>query len=168
MSGNRIDYALKAFGGSVLAHSETLCVGVEGVFGWFAKPNAEPEDVIDVSVNPSHCWPMKGSKGFIVIKLSQPILMDEFVVSHISHKITPDYSTAPKNLRIYGIADASKINEYEFLTEIEYIAKSKPTQYFPVPSKSYPFEAVRVEVESNQGSSELTCIYRFQMYGIKP
>ena len=167
--GNKVDYALSAFGGSIISHSETLCVttGPVNIFGLFARPNAKPEDAIDISMTPGSCWPMKGSSGQLTIKFSHAIILEEILLSHISYKITPDYSTAPKNLKIYGIVDSSRPDDVEYLADITYSSFSKPTQRFQVPKRHYPFQGMKVEVLSNQGSPELTCLYRIQAHGTK-
>ena len=48
---------------------------------------------------------MQGSEGFAVVKLAKPIHVEQFVLSYIDHRLTPDYSAAPRLLSVYVCFD---------------------------------------------------------------
>jgi len=85
-----VDYALAGAGAYVVsgAHSDTYkqptpCGG--NIIGWLRelmggchlKPKI-PNEMLTADVRPGSCWPMKGSKGFAVIRLRQPVLLSSF------------------------------------------------------------------------------------------
>ena len=162
--GKRVDYALKAFGAKVIDHSESHCSASDDFLLNLFVSDRTPDDVIDVNLGPTRCWPMKGASGFVVIQLRVPVIVEEFVISHIARRLTPDFSSAPKQLRVYGITDVTRLTELVFLVDVEYSANGKATQHFPIFSSEL-FAAVRIEVVSNYGSADYTCLYRFQIYG---
>ena len=141
------------------------------IFGiplWY--PSNNPRTVIQPGVLPGECWAFKGSAGFIVIQLSEPVLPTQFSVEHISKSMSPSgrIDSAPREFEVYGLA-SEKDQEPVLLGEYVYREDETPLQFFPVqvqPSRPFPY--VQLSVKSNYGNINYTCLYRFRVHGRRP
>lgn len=54
-------------------------------------------------VNPGNCWAFKGSKGFLVIRLSMRIVPTAFSLEHIPKALAPSGTllSAPRDFSVY-------------------------------------------------------------------
>jgi hypothetical protein len=52
---------------------------------------------------PGQCFPFKGDKGSVVIRLAVPVIPTEFVVEHLSKSISivGHINSAPNNFTVY-------------------------------------------------------------------
>jgi SUN domain-containing protein 1/2 len=83
----RVDYALGSGGGSVVKHSEPYVVG-KGSNWWTSMRNVVHYDA-DKMLRPSfgepgQCFPLKGSSGFVQIKLRTAIIPEAITLEHVS------------------------------------------------------------------------------------
>nr|CAH7756876.1 unnamed protein product [Callosobruchus chinensis] len=163
----RADYALEASGGkifSLLPGTEnferaktlfgiTLCEGTHG-----------PGAMLHVDMSPGHCWAIKGSQGGAVIKLLGRVKVDAVTMEHISKNISPtgEVSSAPKEFAVWGMKNPK--DRGIRLGAFTYDTDGHLVQTFPI-SNDYYFEYIQLEVLSNQGNPEYTCIYRFRVHG---
>ncbi|KAL8614754.1 hypothetical protein ACOMHN_055311 [Nucella lapillus] len=167
------DYALESAGGSVLNSrcSETYAkkTAVLSVFGipLFYLSNS-PRSVIQPEVHPGQCWAFKGEKGHVVIQLAVPIRLTGFSMEHIprSLSIHGNIDSAPKDFSVVGLrseTDYTGIN----LGNFTYQSVGTPIQYFDVQIRNPGvFAFVQVNILSNHGDREYTCVYRFRAHGV--
>ena len=132
------DYALETAGGSVVS---TRCTetyvqksGMYSIFGipiWY--PSNNPRTVIQPGVLPGECWAFKGSAGFIVIQLSEPITPFQFSLEHISKSMSPSgrIDSAPREFSVYGL-QTQKDTEPVKLGDYVYLEDGNPLQFFQV------------------------------------
>mmetsp|Transcript_15119 Transcript_15119/g.37864 ORF Transcript_15119/g.37864 Transcript_15119/m.37864 type:complete len:635 (+) Transcript_15119:29-1933(+) len=126
-----------------------------------------------------HCWAMAGSKGYLTVKLDRPVSPTALVMEHAPAKISPEAgSSAPRQFRLmgwHGPADdkegkGSVAGEEELASGSYGIDDSKSDSVtphihrFPVAS-ARPVNHVRLEIESNHGNAEYTCLYHFRLHG---
>jgi SUN domain-containing protein 1/2 len=176
---SEIDYALHSAGGTIVSRSATYRhpqssflahVGAHVVDRLTRRESQHP---IQISVlTPGECWPMKGSSGYVSIELSARIRITAAVVEHVSHKIAPHYSSAPRAMRLVGFESSSDAaNEGAVgvvLGQFEYQSFGSMIQRFEIASSASsakPFTAVRLEILSNHGNADYTCLYRVRIHG---
>lgn len=87
----RVDYALATAGGVVLKHSEPLAAGgLLSGSGWGSLTNrnkvfSDAERMLLPSFGePGQCFPLKGSSGFVQIKLRTAIIPEAVTLEHVA------------------------------------------------------------------------------------
>lgn len=87
----RVDYALATAGGVVLKHSEPLAAGgLLSGSGWGSLTNrnkvfSDAEKMLLPSFGePGQCFPLKGSSGFVQIKLRTAIIPEAVTLEHVA------------------------------------------------------------------------------------
>ena len=132
------DYALETAGGSVISTrcTETFVQksAMYSLFGipiWY--PSNNPRTVIQPGVLPGECWAFKGSSGFIVIQLTEPVLPTQFSIEHISKSMSPSgkIDSAPREFEVYGLM-WEKDTDPVLLGQYLYRDDSVPLQFFQV------------------------------------
>ncbi|KAI6059222.1 SUN domain-containing protein 3-like protein [Aix galericulata] len=140
------------------------------------------------SISPGDCWAFQGSQGHVVIRLPVKIWPAAFTIWHISRAVSPsgEVSSAPKEFAVsvslclalifgrpwpQGKAAPESVGVDEDKVEtllglFTYDVDGMIAQTFHVqkePPKT--FRHIRLEVRSNWGNPEYTCIYRVQVHG---
>jgi SUN domain-containing protein 1/2 len=167
------DLALEPAGGSVVStrctKSSVKRTSVYTFFGLpFWHPPNNPRTIIQPGAVPGECWSYEGAEGFIVIQLIAPSIVHGFTLEHIPKALSPfgHIESAPKNFQVVGLMDYNNV-ETEFLFgSYTYEDNGEPIQYFPVQFESkqaFPF--IELKIQSNHGSIEFTCVYRFRVHG---
>jgi len=176
-----VDYALESQGGSVVdgESSETYVdagstLNIFGVPVWYHVNG--PRTVIGANREPGQCWPMAGSSGHLLIRLSHPILVTGFSLEHISIQESPvkSVASAPKDFDVevfdedFSSSSAPRLKYGPFRYEDN--NSDQPVQHFGLndtvaKETSYKIVAVRLNIRSNHGHPEYTCIYRFRVHG---
>jgi SUN domain-containing protein 1/2 len=166
------DYALETAGGSVVSTrctetyiQKTAMYSIFGIPIWY--PSNNPRTIIQPGVQPGECWAFKGSSGFVVIQLSERIIPTRFSMEHISKSMSPSgkIDSAPKDFVVYGLrhekdTDPVKLGEYSYSQDQD------PLQFYEV---KYPsregFPYIELDIISNHGNLNYTCLYRFRVHG---
>lgn len=181
----RVDYALGSGGGRVVQHSEGYFPG--NGKGWgvsslnlFRKSvgglHPYAARVLEPSFGePGHCLPLIGSKVSVVIALRTSILAEAVTLEHVAKSNAYDRSSAPKQFRIFGwlgrVEGMSKEASQMFLLgEFTYDLKKSNAQTFdlPIETTGKLVNTIKLDVQSNHGSSSHTCIYRLRVHGKEP
>ena len=169
------DYALETAGGSVISTrctqtyvQRTAMYSIFGIPIWY--PSNNPRTVIQPGVQPGECWAFKGSTGYIVIKLSDAVVPTRFSMEHISRSMSPSgkIDSAPREFEVVGLR-SEKDNDPVQLGSYTYDQSQDPLQYFEVqfPTKeSFPY--IELDIKSNHGNLNYTCLYRFRVHGVSP
>ncbi|XP_027155945.1 SUN domain-containing protein 2-like [Coffea eugenioides] len=179
----RVDYALASAGGMVLKHSEPYTPGglISGP-SWIPLTNrhkvySDAEKMLRPSFGePGQCFPLKGSSGFVQIKLRTAIIPEAVTLEHAAESVAYDRSSAPQNCRVSGwlqgdssdlVADAEKML---LLTEFVYDLEKNNVQTFDVvdSARANAINMIKFEFSSNHGSPSHTCIYRLRVHGQEP
>jgi len=169
------DYALETAGGSVVSTrctetyiQKTAMYSIFGIPIWY--PSNNPRTIIQPGVQPGECWAFKGSSGFVVIQLSEGIVPTKFSMEHISKSMSPSgkIDSAPKDFVVYGLRH-EKDHDPVKLGKYSYSQDQDPLQFYEVmfPSKD-AFPYIELDIVSNHGNLNYTCLYRFRVHGVLP
>ncbi|KAK1207572.1 SUN3 protein, partial [Pygoscelis papua] len=139
--------------------------------------------------HPGNCWPFPESQGHVFIKLSVPIIPRAVTMDHVSGTMFHGdrFSRAPKDFAVY-VSDFSRVGgrglhnihkrggmkeEHEeqgkFLGQFTFLAALNPTQTFQLKEELSRFvNYLRLQVLSNWGHPDYTCLYRFRVHSDPP
>jgi len=128
----------------------------------------QPDIIIKHGRMPGQCFPFKGDRGSVVIRLAVPVVPTEFVVEHLAKSISivGHINSAPNNFTVYALKDKHD-KEGVVLGRYYYDAENGPTlQRFKPQIATVPVvEYIEVQVTSNWGNPNYTCLYRFRVHG---
>nr|VDD46847.1 unnamed protein product [Brassica oleracea] len=169
----RVDYALASGGAFVMDHSDPFLVGIVG--NWFGTSRRRVHSKAVKMLTPSfgepgQCFPLKGSNGFVQVRLRAPVVPEAVTLEHVSKAVAYDRTSAPKDCRVSGWLEDEKDMESEtrlLLTEFSYDLDRSNAQTFDIAesANSGLVNTVRLDFTSNHGSDSHTCIYRFRVHG---
>jgi len=106
----------------------------------------------------------------LTVRFSKPIFANSVTIDHIPEEIATDFSSAPKEFRVLGVAVDRAREAVEFLPfgNFTYQRDGTASQTFRLTSsltQRVAIDAATLEIVSNHGHSEYTCLYRFQVHG---
>ncbi|XP_070593754.1 SUN domain-containing protein 3-like [Erythrolamprus reginae] len=111
---------------------------------------------------------MKGSQGYVVIKLSQPVHPTSVALDHISKTVshTEEITSAPQNFSVYGFKNDFEKEEGQFLGSFVYRVDRFPLQTFKLEGEPLDkYKYMLLKILSNWQHPNYTCIYGFRVYG---
>jgi len=170
----QFDYALETAGGSVVSTrctetyiQKTALYSIFGIPVWY--PSNNPRTIIQPGVQPGQCWAFKGSAGFVVIQLSEPVKPTSFSMEHIAQSMSPSerIDSAPRDFVVLGLRSEKdpkpfQLGSYTYSQE----GGRLPLQFFAVESPSEEFfPYIELDINSNHGNVNYTCLYRFRVHG---
>ncbi|KAF3853035.1 hypothetical protein F7725_013723 [Dissostichus mawsoni] len=103
----------------------------------------------------------RGSSGVLVLRLSMSVSPSSFSLEHVPRSLSPSgsSSSAPRDFRVYGLQDEEeeegKLGSFRY-DQTESSADEQNGSWFQV---------VELQVLSNWGNPEYTCLYRFRVHG---
>ena len=133
---------------------------------------------------PGHCLPLRGSTGYVDIRLRARVVIHSVALEHIPMNSAYNISTAPREVAVFaggrpsdgeteeGVGTGKGEGEGKggegeggvLLGTFAYDVEGPPSQTFQVRAKD-PTDVVRLEVRSNHGSPDYTCVYRLRVFG---
>ncbi|KAI4323658.1 hypothetical protein L6164_023246 [Bauhinia variegata] len=134
-----VDYALGSGGAKVAKHSEAYLVSKKFSIsvGYGVQSNADK--MLQPSFGePGQCFALKGSSGFVQIRLRTAIIPEAVTLEHVAKSVAYDRSSAPKDCRVFGwlqgrypdsALDAEKL---PLLTKFSYDLEKSNAQTFSV------------------------------------
>lgn len=165
------DYALESSGGIVLSTRCTETKTANAQFSIFGIPlwhtSRSPRTVIQPGVHPGECWPFPGSNGYLVIQLSESILVTGVTLEHIPRSLAPNgtIDSAPKDFSVWALHSEMDL-EPQLLGKFQFEVEGPSLQYFETVKLAEPFKIVELKIHSNHGKLEYTCLYRFRVHGV--
>ncbi|XWS74629.1 hypothetical protein CRYUN_Cryun01aG0014800 [Craigia yunnanensis] len=176
----RADYALFSGGGKVVRHSEPFLDGKGN--NWFLKSSQngvhrDADKMLKPSFGePGRCFALKGSNGFVQIKLRTAIIPEAITLEHVAKSVAYDRSSAPKDCRVSGWMQGRDLdllidaNKMFLLAEFTYDLEKSSAQTFDVLDAAGVgiVDTIRLDFSSNHGSTSHTCIYRLRVHGHEP
>ncbi|CAA7392998.1 unnamed protein product [Spirodela intermedia] len=177
----KVDYALASGGGRVVRHSEAYSFGKGSWFpvgkGRSGGVHASAHKMLQPSFGePGQCFPLRGSTGFVEIKLRTGIIPESITIEHVAKSVGYDRSSAPKDCRISawleGLGNSpSSWPERTMLTLVEFtydLGKGNAQTFGAAPSSVGMVNMVRLDFSSNHGNPSYTCLYRLRIHGAEP
>ncbi|KAL5568746.1 hypothetical protein UlMin_025321 [Ulmus minor] len=174
-----VDYALASGGGMVLKHSDPWSAGKGS--NWFltSKKGVDGHAVRMLKPSfgePGQCFPLRGSSGFVQIKLRTAIIPEAITLEHVAKSVSYDRTSAPKDCRVSGwlqapnMEVASDSSKRFLLSEFTYDLEKSNAQTSKVldSAGSNLVDTVRFDFTSNHGNPSHTCIYRLRVHGHEP
>lgn len=171
-----VDYALGSGGAKVVSHSEPFMNG-KNYLPDRSNVHTTAQKMLEPSFGqPGECFAVKGSSGFVKVKLRTAIIPEAVTLEHVDKSVAYDRSSAPKDFQVRGWYqgphdDSEKdSNVMSTLGEFSYDLDKSNAQTFQLErtAESRVVNMVQLDISSNHGNLELTCIYRFRVHGIKP
>ncbi len=169
------DFALESAGGTIASirctepYDVTQAVyHVMGIPVWWERQ--KPTTILQPGSSPGQCWAFKGSKGQVVVRLSNEIAVNGVTLEHIPRSLSPDgsVSSAPKQFEVLGLRHLDDPDPV-VLGNLTYNANDSNLNHVQTFSLVNPervaFDLVELKVLSNHGNSQYTCIYRFRVHG---
>ncbi|XP_054899201.1 SUN domain-containing protein 1-like isoform X2 [Poeciliopsis prolifica] len=167
------DYALESGGGSILStrcsetyETKSALLSLFGLPLWYFSQS--PRTVIQPDVHPGNCWAFRGSTGFLVIQLSMKILPTAVTMEHVPKSLAPSGTlrSAPRDFSVYGLKDEHQ-DRGKLLGNFTYDEDGEDLQMFTISEQNdEAFQIIEVQVLSNWGHPEYTCMYRFRVHGL--
>lgn len=167
----KADFALESQGGIILSTRCTETKTANAQFSIFGIPlwhaTRSPRTVIQPGVHPGECWAFPGSTGYLVIQLSERIVITGFTMEHIPRSLTSNgvIDSAPKDFSVWALQYESD-PEPKFLGEFKFDEFGYSLQYFSAVLLDEPYQIVELKILSNHGKMDYTCLYRFRVHGI--
>jgi len=145
-------------------------------------------DAIDQARGKGDCFAFNGNTGALTVKLAAPILITAVTVEHLAAVFSESGGdSAPKDFKVFAYPDAASLetavalasandsnssssspatNLTPMLVGTYDLSRADPVQVFPLKAPtSTPMQFVRLEVASNYGNPEYTCLYRLRVHG---
>uniref|UniRef100_A0A1A9WTW5 SUN domain-containing protein n=1 Tax=Glossina brevipalpis TaxID=37001 RepID=A0A1A9WTW5_9MUSC len=122
-----------------------------------------PIQMLKSNMEPGNCFAFRNDSAIVTIKLSQPVLIDQIGLEHISNKQTPggDTSAAPKDFAVFAVTESRSV----LLGKFRYDRlPTKLRQTFWVHSTE-KYDTLRFHFNSNHGHPKYTCVYRIIVHG---
>ncbi|XP_064903820.1 SUN domain-containing protein 3-like [Columba livia] len=166
------DYALKSAGAAVI-HSRTSpsLRNAKAKLFFYSLPLMDymrsPELILEPENFPGNCWPFPGSQGHVFIKLSVPVIPRAVTMDHVSGTAFhgESISGAPKDFAVYGFKEEHE-EQGTFLGQFTFLAPLNPSQTFQLKNElPGVMNYIRLQVLSNWGHPDYTCLYRFRVHG---
>uniref|UniRef100_A0A1A9WUF3 SUN domain-containing protein n=1 Tax=Glossina brevipalpis TaxID=37001 RepID=A0A1A9WUF3_9MUSC len=161
----RVNYASENLGAkvvSVKAQSLSSSNFFEILFGRHFRANP-PVNMLQSNMKPGNCFAFKDNRAIAIIKLPQPVFINEIGLNHISKKQSPsgETSSAPKDFTVFALIENRDILLGKFRYEC---IQNKLLQTFAIRSAE-KYEMLRFNFNSNHGHSKYTCVYQIVVYG---
>ncbi|XP_033959217.1 SUN domain-containing protein 3 isoform X1 [Pseudochaenichthys georgianus] len=142
--------------------------GCAYLFGIFCKRPVHPRTVLQGGSPRAvgRCWPFEGGQGHLFIALSHPAYISHVTLGHISKNLSPTGTipSAPKTFSVYGMTTLDDKETY--LGTSLFDQDGDATQTFELPDHGTGvFKYVKLQVESNWGHPDYTCLYNFRVHG---
>ena len=136
-----------------------------------------PGVALDADNSFGNCFAFAGSRGTLALTLASRLHVTAVTVEHLRPNLCDptrnrNCSSAPRDFRVLGwhgqpYAEDAALVVADGLRYDLALAAQNPAQTFPVnlTDSARPLEAVALQVLSNHGNREYTCVYRFQVHG---
>uniref|UniRef100_A0A1B0BKX2 SUN domain-containing protein n=1 Tax=Glossina palpalis gambiensis TaxID=67801 RepID=A0A1B0BKX2_9MUSC len=161
----RVNYASENLGAKVISvEAEPLCEPnfFEILFRkeFWRNP---PEEMLRSNMAPGNCFGFKIDRAIVIVKLPQPVLINQVGIHHISERQSPtgDTCSAPKDFTIFALTEHRNVLLGEFRYEV---FQHKLLQTFDVYTIG-KYDLLKIHFNSNHGHSSYTCVYRIVVYG---
>jgi len=140
---------------------------VSNRMGLFETGVGGPNEAISQDLTLGSCWAMQGRSGHLTVMLDAPIHVTAITVDHVSRQEAIDISTAPAEFAVYGYESEDDETAQRLLLQGGYsIDSDQKSQTFELARATREkFRFIKLEIISNHGNVDYTCLYRFRVHG---
>uniref|UniRef100_A0A1B0BUJ3 SUN domain-containing protein n=1 Tax=Glossina palpalis gambiensis TaxID=67801 RepID=A0A1B0BUJ3_9MUSC len=162
----RVNYASEDLGAKVISiEGQPVCPPnfLKRLLGMEFETNP-PVQMLKTDMEAGNCFAFRNDSAIVTIKLSEPVLIDQIGLEHISKKHTPgeDSTAAPKDFAVFAISE----NRDELLGKFRYENdQNKLRQTFGIIQPIKKYDLLRFHFNSNHGHPRYTCVYRIFVHG---
>ncbi|CAH0517194.1 unnamed protein product [Peronospora belbahrii] len=147
-----------------------LLLSIGEIPWWLSRHNGRPETALSETMEIGSCWGFAGSSGRLSVKFALQIIADSITIDHIPAQIASDFSSAPNKFRVLGISGHPLRETVDFIPfgNFSYASNGPASQTFmltPLQSQYSAIDGITLEVLSNHGHPDYTCLYRFRVHG---
>ncbi|XP_010726012.2 SUN domain-containing protein 3-like [Meleagris gallopavo] len=118
--------------------------------------------------HPGNCWPFPGSQGHVFMMLPRAIFPTAVTLTHgipANAYHADSISSAPKDFAVYGLQEKDDEGG-TLLGEFTFTPGQTPSQTFQLKNEhSGLINYVKLQVLSNWGHLDYTCVYQFRLHG---
>ncbi len=179
----KADYALQSAGSSIVYSRTSASYSRRGgLLDWLLLRghSSSPSLILQPDNSVGNCWAFPGSHGNVTIKLAAPVVPTEFTLDHIAERISYHFESCPREYQVWGLrsegdtmphlfgryvyhrgAHAIQTNRVQVTTCI-----TSSSSYQHSSFEAFPY--VTLEILSNYGHEDYTCVYRFRVHGVTP
>ncbi|XP_037619643.1 SUN domain-containing protein 1-like isoform X2 [Sebastes umbrosus] len=175
-AGTMPNFALESLGACVLPQlssntyrstSPSLSIPIWNFLTPFWRPASDQSIVTQGGpIEVGRCWPFPGERGHLIIALSHPVTISHVTLGHISKTVSPtgSISSAPEMFAVYGMK--TEEDEGTLLGTFLYDQDGESVKTFKLSDQEEGvFSHVKLQVESNWGIPDYTCVYNFRVHG---
>eukprot|EP00092_Neocalanus_flemingeri_P019299 GFUD01020905.1.p1 GENE.GFUD01020905.1~~GFUD01020905.1.p1 ORF type:complete len:526 (-),score=203.16 GFUD01020905.1:211-1728(-) len=161
----QVDWASLAVGGSIISTPHTTTHPTPGqVLSLLGIPiwqhSTSPRQILQPHAGSGQCWAFSGQSGQVVLQLGEVVRVTGVTIEHI--RPSPDLSSAPRNILVWAHQDNKSLLNLTYSIS----SSSSSVQTFPITSPTFlPISQLRLQVTSNWGHPEYTCLYRVRVHG---
>lgn len=110
---NRVDFALKTQGGDVIKWLTHPLHSFKSSFfssirnGMFTSSRG-PESALSPELHPGQCWPFKGSRGQLGVRLVKSVYVDSVTIDHVERSLAISVGSAPRFMEVWGLVEGEE------------------------------------------------------------
>jgi len=161
----QVDWASLALGGVVISTPNTTTHPAPGqglsLLGFpLWQLSSSPTLILQQQSGDNQCWAFSGQAGQVVLQLAKVVRVTGVTIEHV--RPSPDLSNAPRNIVVWDHEDNTHLMNLTYSIS----TASSSVQTFPLPS-STSISKLRLEITSNWGHPEHTCLYRVRVHGVQ-
>eukprot|EP01097_Dermamoeba_algensis_P002686 TRINITY_DN2064_c0_g1_i1.p1 TRINITY_DN2064_c0_g1~~TRINITY_DN2064_c0_g1_i1.p1 ORF type:complete len:289 (-),score=98.37 TRINITY_DN2064_c0_g1_i1:212-1078(-) len=160
------DYALASAGASIIYEKTSPRYNPQHWLLSWVYPFGKGHSAIVVlrpENEPGRCFSFAGSRGVITIQLSRQIKIESITLDHVDRKIAHQNDTAPRTFSVKGFNNLNE--EGVNLGRFEFDWNNLNARNTFNVLKPQTVKYVAVEIESNYGNPNFTCVYRIRVHG---
>ncbi|KZT04095.1 uncharacterized protein LAESUDRAFT_613908, partial [Laetiporus sulphureus 93-53] len=116
-------------------------------------------------VSSGECWAMSGSSGHLGLQLAHAMHITSITMEHISMETSENIQSAPRSLLLWGLSDTNGILHADFMDYDIYSSSRNQTVDTDTCFHGLRFNVVILEVLSNWGLLDFTCLYSVVLHG---
>lgn len=143
-----------------------------GGSSWLGSQKPSAREAIGRGNEPGQCWPFRGPRGFLTVKLANNIRVRSVTIMHLHPRIAKDGDVrdAPKDFEVYAYEPRAPGSTERGLGRRfpvgggTFTAESGCWTFPMMHHTDRIFRYVTLNITSNHGGMD-TCLYRFMVHG---
>ena len=137
----RVDYAFYSGGANVIPSltSPTYEIPSSYFYGLITGTSVyarSPVTALHHDLHLGYCWPFRGSKGQLGVKLASLVHISDFTIDHVAREVAHDMRSAPRYMEVWGLVEGEenlgKFKEYSARKQQERAEAQERGETLPV------------------------------------